>query len=298
MRLAIGRELWDLSQRSRILGVVNVTPDSFSDGGLFLDAAAAIAHGCALVADGADALDIGGESTRPSGQLYGEGRREVSVAEEIARVVPVLRGLRERVSVPLSIDTRKAPVAAAAIEAGACMVNDVSGGAFDPELLPLCARAGVTVALMHMRGTPETMASHTAYGAVSEDVARELRGRLDAALAAGIELERTVLDPGLGFAKTPAQSLALLAGLGPMLRIGRPLLVGASRKSFLGLGAPSEPRERVTQSVAAAVAAVLGGARLIRAHDVRETFRALRVADAVRAAGTGSPAVIFEPQLG
>ncbi|MHB8419364.1 MAG: dihydropteroate synthase [Myxococcales bacterium] len=267
---------WDLSERPRLFGVVNVTPDSFSDGGQFFEERAAVEHGCRLVEEGADALDVGGESTRPAGKLYGEGRRELPCEEELARVLPVIRALRREVSVPISIDTRKARVAEAALEAGADLVNDVSGGAFDGEMLPLLARRGVPAVLMHMRGTPETMDAAATYLDVRAEVAAELAQRVAAALAAGVQPSRLAVDPGLGFAKTAEQSLTLLGGLGAVRALGFPVMIGASRKSFLTRSA-IPPRERLAESVAAAVAGVLGGARLLRVHDVAPTVRALRV---------------------
>ncbi len=262
-----------------VVGILNVTPDSFSDGGQYLDVLAAVEHGCRMVAEGADAVDIGGESTRPSGATYGVGRREVPISEEIARVVPVARALRRRVTVPISIDTRKAAVAEAALDAGADWINDVSGGTFDPEMLRLVARRRVPVVLMHMRGTPETMASLATYRDVGAEVAAELSARLQAALAAGVSPDCIALDPGLGFAKTPEQNRTILADLSAVAALGRPIMVGASRKSFLDRGqAAGPPRERLAASLAAAVAAVRGGARLVRVHDVAETVAALRAA--------------------
>jgi dihydropteroate synthase len=279
--LTVRGVVWDFEERARVVGVLNVTPDSFSDGGLFLDAQAAIERGCELVRQGADALDIGGESTRPSGRVYGVGQREISVADELARVLPVLRGLRRRVPVPLSIDTRKAAVAEAALDAGADMVNDVSGGTYDAAMLPLCVRRHVPFVLMHMRGTPETMQSLTQYEDVRRDVAAELGARVEAALAAGATPVQIIVDPGLGFAKTAAQSLALLDDFDAVRALGYPVMIGASRKSFLA--EPSiPPRQRVAQSVAAAFAAVARGASLLRVHDVAETVQAVRGPAAVR----------------
>ncbi len=264
-----------------IVAILNVTPDSFSDGGLFLDVLSAVEHGCRMAGEGAAAIDVGGESTRPSGSLYGTGRRAICAAEEIARVVPVVRALRRRVSVPISIDTRKAAVARAALDAGADWINDVSGGTFDPEMLPLVAQRRAPIVLMHMRGTPETMASLSTYSEVVGEVAEELRARVRAALCAGVAPEAIAVDPGLGFAKTPAQSRALLAGLPALVALGHPVMVGASRKSFL-VEAPWEipPARRRAESVAAAVAAARAGARLVRVHDVAATAAALTAAEA------------------
>ncbi len=288
MKLEVGRAVWELGERPRILGILNATPDSFSDGGRFLDPQEAVSQGLRLADEGADALDVGGESTRPSGATYGEGRREVSLDEELGRVLPVVRELRRRLPLlPISIDTRKAVVAQAALAAGADLVNDVSGGAFDPAMLPLCARSGCGLVLMHSRGTPETMASLASYGDVAGEVAAELRERLKAALAAGIQPERIALDPGFGFAKSPAQSRRLLRDLGGLTGIGRPLVIGASRKALLGSAAP--PAERIFESIAAAVLALERGARLFRVHDVGATVRALRAAWAVLREGERAP---------
>jgi dihydropteroate synthase len=265
--------------RPRVMGVLNPTPDSFSDGGALPDVAAAVARGRALAAAGADLLDVGGESTRP-------GAAEVEAAEEAARVVPVIRALRDAVSIPLSVDTRKAAVARAALEAGAAAVNDVSGLA-DPEMARVVAEAGAGLVLMHMRGTPATMQSLASYADVVGEVGDELAAALERAAAAGVPRERVVVDPGLGFAKTAEQSLALLAGVPRLLaRLGRPLLLGPSRKSFLGPllgGVP--PAERDAGTAGACVAGLLGGARIFRVHDVRTARHALDVAWAVAERG-------------
>jgi dihydropteroate synthase len=290
--LRIRSEHWDLGERTRLMGVLNVTPDSFSDGGQFLDPSAAIDQGMKLAEAGADLIDVGGESTRPSGPMYGQGPREISVEAELARVLPVIEGLKRRISIPISVDTRKAGVAAAAVGAGAALVNDVSGGTFDRDLLPLCARLGVPVILMHMRGTPETMQAHTDYGDVCAEVAAELRLRLEAALAAGLSREQILLDPGLGFAKTTFQSLALLGELRPLLALGQGLVVGASRKSFLAGSPPRPPSDRVLESVAAAALAAFQGASILRVHDVPETLRVVRLVDAVRARELGREALL------
>jgi dihydropteroate synthase len=265
------------------MGVLNVTPDSFSDGGRFLEPRAAIEQGVQMALAGADLIDVGGESTRPSGSVYGPGAREISVDVESARVVPVIEGLRGRIGVPISVDTRKASVAEAAVRAGADLVNDVSGGTFDRELLPLCARLGIPVVLMHMRGTPETMQAHAEYADVRAEVAAELGLRLETALEAGLERDQILIDPGFGFAKTPSQSLELLADLGPLLGLGQGLVVGASRKSFLAGNPPLPPADRVLESVAAAALATYQGAHVLRVHDIRETLRVVRLTEAVRA---------------
>jgi dihydropteroate synthase len=257
-----------------LVGVLNVTPDSFSDGGRFATVEAALDQADRLKADGCQLIDVGGESTRP-------GASAVSAEEEIARVVPVIAALVRRGAGPVSVDTRKSAVAQAALDAGASIVNDVSGLAFDPGLAAVVARGGAGLVLMHMRGTPDTMDGLARYDDVAVDVARELRTAADRALAAGVEAERIVVDPGLGFAKTPAQNFRLLDELDPIVGLGYPVLVGPSRKRFLGAVTerPVEDRDRAT-----AVACALAwrrGARLFRVHEARLAREALAVARAL-----------------
>ena len=265
--------------RPGVMGILNVTPDSFSDGGRFADAGAAVARARRMADEGADLLDLGGESTRP-------GAAPVSADEEAARVLPVLRAVREAVDLPLSVDTRRAAVARAALDAGADVVNDVSALA-DAGMADAVAAAGAGLVLMHMRGTPETMQGLTDYGDVVEDVAEELSGPLGRAVAAGVQADRIVVDPGIGFAKTAAQNLALVAGAGRLrARLGRPVLLGPSRKSFLGalLGGLA-PAERDAGTVGVCVAGLARGARLFRVHEVRGARHALDAAWAVLRAG-------------
>lgn len=259
------------------MGIVNVTPDSFSDGGLFLDAEAAVAHGLALVEAGADLLDVGGESTRP-------GATAVDEAEERRRVVPVVARLVAEAGVPISIDTTKAAVAAAAVEVGATIVNDVAAGRFDDAILRVVADAGVGYAVMHMRGEPRSMQDDPHYDDVVREVEDFLVERLDAARAAGIADEALVADPGIGFGKTAAQNLVLLAHLGELVaRVGVPVLVGASRKRFLGLvlrdvaGVAGEPPplDRDDGTLATVVWALDAGVRVVRVHDPRPAARAV-----------------------
>ncbi len=256
-----------------LIGIVNVTPDSFSDGGRFATVDRAIAQAERLVADGCELLDVGGESTRP-------GAAPVTVEEEIHRVAPVIEQLVRRRLGPVSVDTRKAAVARAAIAAGAAVVNDVSGLAFDPELAPVAGAAGVGVIVMHMRGTPDTMDALAVYRHVAADVAAELRAAAERAAAGGVAPERIVVDPGFGFAKTPEQNFRLLDELATVVGLGYPVAVGPSRKRFLGAatGRPVEDRDRAT-----AVACALAwerGARLFRVHDAALAREALRVAAA------------------
>lgn len=262
------------------MGVLNVTPDSFYDGGRREDAHQAIADGVVMAAMGADLIDIGGESTRP-------GAAAVSEAEELARVLPVIRGLRKEVALPISIDTYKSAVARAALDAGADIVNDISALRFDPAMVALVAQEKVPVILMHMQGTPRTMQASPQYADVVREVRDFLAAQLYDAMDAGIAPEAIVLDPGIGFGKTLDHNLQLLRGLPVLAALGQPLLVGVSRKTFIGKILNLEPDQRLEGSLAAAVAAALAGANLLRVHDVGETRRALRVADALRFGVTG-----------
>jgi len=259
--------------RARILGIVNATPDSFSDGGLHLDAAAACRHAETLVAEGADVLDIGGESTRP-------GADPVPAAEERGRILPVIRETAGW-GVPISVDTRKAEVAEAALEAGASIVNDVSALA-DPRMASLVAGSGAGLVLMHMRGTPRTMQDDPRYDDVAREVAGFLCERRDRAREAGVPFERIALDPGIGFGKTLRHNLELLGRIDELAAFGSPVLVGASRKSFLGkMAGTDDPEARLPGSLAAVLAARTGGALLFRVHDVAATRKALDVFEAV-----------------
>jgi dihydropteroate synthase len=260
--------------RPSVMGVVNVTPDSFSDGGRFLDAEAAIAHARRLVAEGAHVIDVGGESTRP-------GAAPVDPDEEYRRIAPVIQALAADGGVPISIDTRHADTARRAIAVGADLVNDVTGLA-DPAMRAVVRETHAAAVVMHLRGTPETMASLTRYDDLRADVLDALAEATALAEADGIPREKLLIDPGLGFAKTAPQSLELLAHVGELRSLGYPIVVGASRKSFLGWTLGSAPVEdRLEASVAAAVVAALQGADLVRAHDVRPTLRALAVVDAM-----------------
>jgi dihydropteroate synthase len=264
------------ADRSVVMGTLNVTPDSFSDGGRFLDPGAAVAAGEAMRDAGADILDIGGESTRP-------GAAPVPPEEEQRRILPVIRALAR--GGPVSVDTRHAATMRAALDAGAAIVNDVSGLAHDPDAARVVAEARCPVVLMHMRGTPETMRGLAQYRDVVLDVAEELGQRLDTALAAGIARARIILDPGIGFAKTAEQNLHLLARLGVLLQHGCPLLVGVSRKSFIGAyGGEADPMRRLPGSLAAGLAALAAGASILRVHDVAETVQAVSVWRAIGAA--------------
>jgi dihydropteroate synthase len=295
LSLELGRFLMDLQERpggwrtsrrviplerSCVVGILNVTPDSFSDGGRHVTLDAALAGARALKAAGADVIDVGGESTRPGAERPDE-------AEELRRVVPVVRGVVEETGLPVSIDTRRSRVAEAALAAGAEIVNDVSGLAHDERMTEVVRVGGAGVVLMHMRGDPQTMDARARYRDVAAEVATELAACRDRAVGAGIAREAVVLDPGLGFAKLPAHNFVLLDRLGSLTALGHPVMVGPSRKRFLGAvtGRPVDQRDAAT--AAACVAARFRGARLFRVHDVAAAREALAVADAVL--GTAPP---------
>ncbi|MFG3286011.1 dihydropteroate synthase [Streptomyces sp. NPDC048111] len=274
-----GLPAWD---RCAVMGVVNVTPDSFSDGGRWFDTSTAVKHGLDLVAAGADLVDVGGESTRP-------GASRVDEAEELRRVLPVVRGLAAE-GVTVSVDTMRARVAEQAVAAGAVLVNDVSGGLADPAMIPAVAASGAPFVVMHWRGFSQDMNSRAVYTDVVGEVLAELRIRMEAVIEGGIPAERLVIDPGLGFAKQAEHDLALVAHLAELRALGRPVLVAASRKRFLGHvlagheGAPPPARERDAATAAVSALAAHEGAWAVRVHEVRATADAVRVARAVEGA--------------
>ena len=278
MHLACRDTVLDLDEPC-VMGVLNVTPDSFSDGGRYADLAAAVARGVAMAEEGAAIIDVGGESTRP-------GAAAVSVQEELARVIPVIEQLAARVAVPISVDTSKPAVMSAAIAAGASLVNDVRA-LREPGALDAVARTGAAVCLMHMQGEPRTMQAAPAYDDVVTEVRRFLAGRVEACVAAGIARDRICVDPGIGFGKLPEHNLALLAGLGRLADPAIPVLVGVSRKSLIGIITGRPAAERLAGSVAFAALAASRGAAIIRAHDVAATVDAVKVASALRRAEPG-----------
>ncbi len=261
-----------MGEMAQIMGIVNVTPDSFSDGGEFLDPARAIAHGLELIEERADILDIGGESTRP-------GAEDVPAEVEMGRVVPVVEGLAGA-GVPISIDTSKAAVAAAAIDAGAGIVNDVTACS-DPEMAPLCAERGVELILMHMLGSPRTMQDDPSYDDVVDDVRAFLAERIEWAVSTGVDQRLIMVDPGIGFGKTLEHNLELIARLGELAELGRPIVLGTSRKRFIGKLTGRDVDERLGGSLASAVVGAANGADVLRVHDVAATADALRVASAI-----------------
>jgi dihydropteroate synthase len=272
MKLICGKFELDLTQ-PRVMGIVNVTPDSFSDGGRFSATEAAVRHAMQLVAEGADILDVGGESSRP-------GATPVLLDEELCRVIPVIKALNGKAGVPISIDTYKPEVMRAAAAAGADIINDINA-LQSPGALEAVAETNVGVCLMHMRGNPQTMQADPQYQDVVEEVADFLRARMAAAGEYGISRERIVLDPGFGFGKRSAHNIALLRELETLCALGRPVLVGLSRKSVLGQIVGADIDARLHASLSAAVIAAMKGARIVRVHDVKATVDALRVLSAV-----------------
>ncbi len=260
------------------MGILNVTPDSFSDGGAYHGPEEAAARGVEMIAEGADIIDVGGESTRP-------GSRPVSEDEELDRVVPAVRALRERTGALISVDTMKAAVAREALAAGADVVNDVSALRFDPGMAGVIAASGAPVVLMHMRGTPETMQSLPPYRDLFGEISTFLAERIEAARAAGIAAEKVIVDPGIGFGKTVEDNLALIDGLDFLAALDRPVLAGASRKGFIGRTLGLGPGDRLEGSLAAEVLCIAQGAHILRVHDVRSARRAADMADAILSRG-------------
>jgi dihydropteroate synthase len=266
-----------LGERTLVMGVLNVTPDSFSDGGRFLDASNAIEHALVMERAGADLLDIGGESTRP-------GSSPTPASEELARILPVLEGLRGVLKIPISVDTQKFEVAEAALDTRAEIINDISGLKSDPRLAELAARRRVPLLLMHMRGEPRTMQKVSFARDVMKDVAQGLRESVAIARKADVPKSQIILDPGIGFGKSFAQNYELLEKLPQLAKLGYPLLVGTSRKGFLGAtlkldGKPAPPEERIWGTAATVTASILAGAHIVRVHDVPEMVQVARVAD-------------------
>ena len=266
--------------RPRVMGIVNTTPDSFSDGGRFIDRAAALDHALKLVAEGADIIDVGGQSSRPGASPVGED-------EEAARVIPVIAAIRARSAVALSVDTTRPAIARAAVDAGASMWNDITALGAEPESLAVAAQLNCAVVLMHMRGEPATMQHRPRYGDVVGEVIAFLAARAGAAKAAGVAADNIWLDPGIGFGKTVAHNLALLAALRRIVALGYPVLLGASRKGFIGALDPAAKaiEDRLAGSLAAALAGARAGVAAVRVHDVRETVQALEVQAAIAGAG-------------
>ena len=267
-----------LGERTLIMGIINATPDSFSDGGRYASPQKAIEEGLRMVEEGADILDIGGESTRP-------GSDAVSVDEELKRVVPVIRGLAAKLSIPLSVDTMKAEVAREALRAGAEIINDVSSLSYDKAMGKTISAAGAGVILMHMRGNPKVMQQgDLTYPSLLDNIAGFLKERMETARMEGIDFTQIVIDPGIGFGKTADDNLRLIRHLGEFKRLGRPILMGVSRKAFIGKITGGLPSERIEGTAAAVTASILGGAQIVRVHDVPVMKKVALMADAIRRA--------------
>jgi len=266
------------------MAVVNVTPDSFYDGGVYFEPARAVERGLELAADGADIIDIGGESTRP-------GSNPVPAEEEKRRVLPLITALRKKTKVLISIDTTKAEVAEAAVAAGAEIINDISAGRGDARMLPLAARTGAGLILMHMKGTPQTMQVSPHYEDVLAEVKSFLEERVEAAISSGVRKERIIIDPGIGFGKNLGHNLTLINNIATLAELGRPVLVGISRKSFIGKILNLEAQDRLEGTIAAAVVSIVRGASLLRVHDLQAVKRAVTVAETILAQEATRPSV-------
>jgi len=265
----------DLGKRTHVMGVINVTPDSFSDGGLYFQKETAIEHGLRLAQDGADIIDVGGESTRPFSE-------EVSLQEELDRVVPVVEALSRALQVPISIDTCKAEVARQALEAGASIINDISALRFDPDITSVAAEAGIPVILMHMQGTPGNMQKNPFYQNLIPEILDFLRLAVDRAVSGGIKNDMIIVDPGIGFGKTVEHNLEIIRELGQFCVLGRPVLLGTSNKTFIGRLLNKEPHERDTGTMATVAAGVLNGADIVRVHNVKKAVETVKIVDAIK----------------
>jgi len=267
-----------LGKRTHLMGVLNVTPDSFSDGGFFFDKEKAIAHGLRMVEEGADIIDIGGESTRP-------GSKPLELEEELQRVLPVIESLAKKVNVPISIDTYKSAVAQRAIEAGAQMINDISGLHFDPSLAQIAVKEDVPIVLMHIRGTPETMQKDVHYNSLLSEILKYLKDSIQSAESTGLDPQQIIIDPGIGFGKTIEDNLCIIKNLYEFRVLGKPILLGTSRKTFIGKILNAGVRDRLEGTLSSIAIGVLNGAHIIRSHDVLQAKKAIAVADAIRLAG-------------
>jgi dihydropteroate synthase len=267
-----------LGKRTLLMGVLNVTPDSFSDAGLFFDKEKAIAHGIRMVEEGADIIDIGGESTRP-------GSKPLELKEELRRVIPVIESLSKEVGVPISIDTYKSAVAQRAIEAGAQIINDISALKFDPSLAQVAAKEKTPLVLMHIRGTPETMQKDIRYESLFSEILQSLKDSIRTAESAGVDPRQIIVDPGIGFGKNVGDNLLIIKNLYEFRILGKPILLGTSRKTFIGKILSTEAGDRLEGTISSIAIGVLNGAHIIRSHDVFQTRKAIAVADAIRLAG-------------
>lgn len=276
MKLTWSDFSFDFSRKTYVMGILNVTPDSFSDGGAYLNSAAAVEQGIKMVEDGADILDVGGESTRP-------GSNPVAVKEEIKRTIPVIEALAAKVTVPISIDTYKAEVARQALKAGASMVNDVSGLRADSGMAKVVAEYGVPVVIMHMKGSPKDMQVNPVYEALIPEIIDYLRISIRLALKCGIKEDMIIIDPGIGFGKTTEHNLEIIGSLKEFTCLQKPLLVGVSRKAFIGkLLGDAEPLKRINGTAATVAVSIMNGANIVRVHDVREMAEVTGVADVLK----------------
>jgi len=267
-----------LGKGTLVMGVLNVTPDSFSDGGLFFNKEKAIAQGLRMVEEGADMIDVGGESTRP-------GSKPLGLEEELRRVIPVIESLSKETDIPISIDTYKSTVAQRAIEAGAEIINDISGLNFDPNLAQVAAKEDTPLILMHIRGTPETMQKDVHYDSLFSEIIQYLRDSIQRAESAGLDTQQIIIDPGIGFGKTLEDNLLIIKNLSEFRVLGKPILLGTSRKSFIGKILNADGKDRLEGTLSSIAIGVLNGAHIIRCHDVLQAKKAIAVADAIRLAG-------------
>jgi len=273
------KRTFKLGGRTLLMGILNVTPDSFSDGDLYFNREKAIAHGLRMVEEGADLLDVGGESTRP-------GSKPLGLEEELRRVIPVIESLAKEIDVPISIDTYKSAVAQKAIEAGAEMINDISGLHFDPGLAQVAAQGDIPLILMHIRGTPETMQKDVQYDSLFSELLQYLKDSIQKAESAGLDPEQIIIDPGIGFGKTLEDNLLIIKNLSELRVLGKPILLGTSRKNFIGKILNSDTADRLEGTLSSIAIGVLNGAQIIRCHDVLQAKKAIAIADAVRLAGS------------
>ena len=269
-----GNHSLEFGKRPLIMGIVNVTPDSFSDGGQFLDSEKAIAQGLRLASEGADIIDIGGESTRPGSEF-------VTIDEELRRVIPVIEGMVGKVKIPISIDTCKSEVAKAAIDAGAGIINDISAARFDPKIVDVANEYDVPLALMHMKGTPKNMQENPTYDSVMGEIKEFLTERVGFAVTKGLFRENIIIDPGIGFGKTLEHNYEIIRNLGELKELDMPILIGPSRKSFIGKTLDLPVEERLEGTLAAVTMCIMNGADMVRVHDVKEVVRAVKMTDAV-----------------
>ena len=275
MRLSIREYNFHWGQRTYLMGILNITPDSFSDGGQFNTMQSAIAQAQYMIDHGADIIDIGGQSTRP-------GAEQISFTEEFNRVIPIIKAIRQQFSIPISIDTTRAKIAQDAIAVGADIINDISGGTFDEEMLTVAGRLDVPIILMHMRGNPQIMQQMTDYQDLVSDITDFLSHQIQKAIACGVDSSKIIIDPGIGFAKTPEQNIELLRRLSEFKALKVPILLGTSRKSFIGkIINQKDPQKRVWGTAATCCSAIMSGADILRIHDVAEIYDVSRVADAI-----------------